>query len=128
MDNEELALQRSGYTAFTRNFHRLLQSVEQAKCMVSSGVTNWLLDANLASAPACPVQVPQHPMQASSAFASIRLEAADFRSVYEERIWKQKLLPSICESLKRAESELGGKNPYRPSYCFLVDPRTSSNT
>jgi hypothetical protein len=109
MDDDELALQRSDYAAFTRNFHRFLQSVEQAKCTVCSGVANWRLDASLASSAACPVQVPQRPMQAPSPFVPVRLEATNLRTLYEERVWKQNLLPSIRETLKRAESEIGGK-------------------
>jgi len=49
-------------------------------------------------------------LQDVSPFVLIRLEAAELRSIYEERIWKQSLLPTIRETLKRAELELDGKS------------------
>jgi hypothetical protein len=108
-DNDTLAVVRADHAAFVRNYRRLLRSVEQAKLTVSSGVTSWRLDADLASSPAYSVDVPQRPLQDSTQWAPIRFEAAEFRAIFSERIWKQKLLPEIKTTLKRAEQELDGR-------------------
>ncbi|MCP1838758.1 hypothetical protein ACVIHI_008317 [Bradyrhizobium sp. USDA 4524] len=108
-DDETLAGVRSDQAAFVRNYRRVLRSVEQAKLTVSSGITSWKLDANLTSSPACVVDIPQKPLQESSTWIPIRFEPTEFRSIFSERIWKQKLLPEIQSVLKRAEQELGGR-------------------
>jgi hypothetical protein len=109
LDDDALALHRPDHAAFARNYRRFLQSVEQAKLGVCSGITSWRLDADLTLASAYRVDVPQRPLQVDSPLVPIRFEAAELRSVYEERIWKQKLLPAIRDTLKRAELELEGK-------------------
>lgn len=109
VDEEGLSLHRADHAAFVRNYRRLLRSVEQAKLAVSSGVGSWRLEADLASSPACPVDVPQRPLQDGSPWSPIRLEATELRSIFVERIWKQRLLPEIKSILKRAEQELGGR-------------------
>jgi molecular chaperone DnaK (HSP70) len=107
--DELLAQHRADHANFVRNFRRLLMSVEQAKLFVSSEMISWALDADISKSPACTVDVPLKPLSENSPLGSLRLEAAEFRSIFEERIWKQQLLPAIRETLKRAESELGGK-------------------
>ena len=109
VDDEGLTHHRVDHAAFVRNFRRLMRSVEQAKLAVSSGVNSWRLDADLASSPACAVDVPQRPLQEGSPWTPIRLEAVELRSIFAERIWKQRLLPEIKSTLKRAEQELGGR-------------------
>ncbi len=109
LDEDELSLQRPEYASFVRNFRQLLRSVEQAKLVVSSGVNSWRLDADLTSSPACPVDIPQRPLQDGSPVTPMRLEARELRSIFSERIWKQRLLPEIIAILKRAEQELGGR-------------------
>jgi molecular chaperone DnaK (HSP70) len=109
LNDEELSAHRADHVAFARNYHRLLQSVEQAKIAVCNSVTTWRLNADLKSSAACPVDVPLHPFQDGSPSAPVRLEPTDLRAIYEDRVWKQKLLPAIRETLKRADAELGGK-------------------
>lgn len=109
LDDDALATHRSDHAAFARNYRRLLQSVEQAKLIVCSGINKWSLDADLSSSPACSVDVPQSPLRDESIFVPVRLEAREIRAIYESDIWKQKLLPIIKETLRKAESELGGK-------------------
>lgn len=108
-DEESLAMVRGDHAAFVRNYRRVLRSVEQAKLTVSSGVTSWKLDANLSSSPACVVDIPQKPFQDSTPWVPVRFEPAEFRTIFSDRIWKQKLLPEILPILKRAEQELGGR-------------------
>lgn len=67
------------------------------------------MDANLGSSPACVVDIPQKPLQDSPTWVPIRFEPTEFRTIFSERIWKQKLLPEIQSVLKRAEQELGGR-------------------
>lgn len=109
VDDDNLSLHRADHAALVRNFRRLLRSVEQAKLAVSSGVTSWRLDADLTSSPACSVEVPQRPLHDESSWTPVRLEAGELRNIFVERIWKQKLLPEIKATLKRAEQELGGR-------------------
>lgn len=107
---EDLSLQRSDLASFVRNFRRLLRSVEEAKIQVCSAVVNWRLNADLSLSPASRVEVPQRPLSDLSNWASLRLDAAEIRDIFEQRIWKQKLLPAIRETLKRASVELDGKS------------------
>jgi hypothetical protein len=108
-DDETLEKHRADHVNLVRNYRRLLQSIEQAKVTICSGITSWRLNADLTSSPACRVDVPLRPLSEASPWAPIRLEANDLRQIFEERIWKQKLLPAISETLKRAHVELAGK-------------------
>ncbi|MGQ0446022.1 MAG: Hsp70 family protein, partial [Beijerinckiaceae bacterium] len=108
-DDEELSGYRLDLANFVRNYRRLLRSVEQAKITVCNGIPSWKLNADLSRAPAVSVSVPQLPFAESPQWVSVRLEAAEVRQLYEERIWKQQLLPAIRETLKRADAELSGK-------------------
>jgi hypothetical protein len=109
MDEEDLKLQRTDHASLARNFRRLLQSVEQAKITICGSITDWRLNADLTGSPACRVEVPQFPLAEDSPVVPIRLEASELRSLYEERIWKQKLLPAIRDTLRKAEAELDGR-------------------
>lgn len=108
-DDETLSNHRSDHVNFVRNFRRLLRSVEQAKIVICSGISSWRLDADLSSSTACRVDVPQRPLSEASPCASLRLEASDLLKIFEDRIWKQKLLPAIRETIKRGEVELEGR-------------------
>ena len=109
VDDDELNGYPVGLANCIRNYRRLLRSVEQAKITVCNGITSWRLEAELNRSPACSVQVPQRPLSDVTPWASVRLEAADIRTIYEERIWKQRLLPAIKDTLKRAEAQLSAK-------------------
>jgi hypothetical protein len=108
-DDDTLARHRSDHVNFVRNYRRLLRSVEQAKITICSSITSWRLNADLSSSPACRVDVPQRPLSEITPWVSLRLEAIDIRNLFEDRIWKQNLLPTIRETLKRASVELDGK-------------------
>jgi len=108
-DDEVLSGYRLDLANFVRNYRRLLRSVEQAKITVCNGITSWKLNADLSRAPAVSVSVPQQPLAQSPQWVSVRLEAAEVRQIYEDRIWRQQLLPAIKETLKRADAELSGK-------------------
>lgn len=43
LDEADLSLER--HAAFARNYHKLLQSVEQAKCVICNGIASWKLAA-----------------------------------------------------------------------------------
>jgi hypothetical protein len=109
LDQDALADCRPDHVAFARNYHRLLQSVEQAKVAVSSNMSSWRLDADLKHSPACSVDVPLRPLQEDSQSVPVRLEAGELRLIFEDRVWKQKLMPAIRDTLKKAEAELEGK-------------------
>ncbi len=86
-------------------YRRVLRSVKQVKLTVSSGVTSWKLDANLSSSPACVVDIPQKPFQDSTPWVPVRFEPTEFRTIFSDRIWKQKLLPeSVNESFTSART------------------------
>jgi hypothetical protein len=108
-DDETLGRHRSDYANFVRNYRILLRSIEQAKVTICTGISNWKLNADLSSSGGYRLDVPQRPLSEVSPWASIRLEAADIRNIFEERVWKQRLLPAIRETLKRATVELDGK-------------------
>jgi hypothetical protein len=108
-DEETLSKHREDHANFVRNYRRLLRTVEDAKITICSGITTWRLDADLSSSPARRIDVPTQPLSAISPMSSLRIEARDLRDLFEDRIWKQTLLPAIRETLKRAELELNGK-------------------
>jgi len=107
LDDPALATER--HAAVARNYHRLLQSVEQAKCVVCNGITNWRLDADPPHTGGCTVEVPARPMEERSPIIPQRLDGALLRRIYEEQVWKRHLLPAIRDTIQRAEAELGNK-------------------
>jgi hypothetical protein len=108
-DDETLANHRTDHVNFVRNYRRLLRSVEQAKITVCSGISTWRLNSDLSSSPACRVEVPQRPLSEASPWVSLRLEAGEIRRIFEDRIWKQNLLPAIRETIQRGDLELEGR-------------------
>jgi hypothetical protein len=106
---DDPALSRERLAAFARNYHRLLQSVEQAKCVVCNGMASWRLDADPLQMGSCTVEVPTRLMEEGSPIISQRLEGALLRQIYEEQVWKRHLLPTIRDTIQRAEAELGNK-------------------
>jgi hypothetical protein len=109
LQDEELFQYRRDHASFARNFRKLLRSVEQAKCVICTGIANWRLDADLSGALGCPVSVPTRPLDDSSPFVSVTLEAVAMRRIYEEQVWRRQLLPLIKETLARGAAELGGR-------------------
>ena len=106
---DDTALARERHAAFARNYHRLLQSVEQAKCIVCNGMQSWRLDVELPLAGGCTVEVPTRPLEERSPIISQRLDGALLRQIYEEQVWKRHLLPAIKDTIERAAAELGNK-------------------
>ena len=107
LDDQTLALEK--LSAFTRNYHRLLHSVEQAKCVVSNGMPSWRLDADLSSAGGCTVEVPTRPFEEGSPITSLRLDGALLRKIFEEKVWRPHLLPAVKDTIQRAAAELGNR-------------------
>ena len=107
-DDDTLAHHRIDHANFVRNYRRLLRSVERAKIVICSGISNWRLNVDL-SAPACRVDVPQRPLSEATPWVSLRLEPRDLSKVFEDRIWKQKLLPTIRDTIKRGHDEREGR-------------------
>ena len=107
LDEPTLASER--HAAFVRNYRRLLQSVEQAKCVVCNGMTNWRLDADLSHSGGCTVEVPSSPLEERSPIIFQRLDGMLLRQIYLEHVWKPHLLPGIKDTIQRAEAELGNK-------------------
>ena len=90
-------------------YRKLLRDVEDAKVAICSGVPHWQLDADLSNCAAIRVRVPQKPFSSSPASIEIRLNAERIREIFEDRIWRQNLLPAIKSGLDRAARELEGK-------------------
>lgn len=107
LDDPVLATER--HAAFARNYRRLLQSVEQAKCMVCNGMTSWRLDVDPPHGVGCTVEVPTRPLEEGSPIVAQRLDGALLRRIYEEQVWKRHLLLAVRETIQRAEAELGNK-------------------
>lgn len=106
---DDVALVSEKYAAFARNYRRLLQSVEQAKCIVCNGMPTWMLNADPPRGLGCTVDVPTRPLDERSPTSPIRLDAALLWQVFEQKVWKIHLLPAIRETLQRARNELGTK-------------------
>ncbi len=95
---------------FTGNFKRMIQSVEQAKIAICSSIANWNLDADLSGAATHLIAIPRDPFSESGSWAEVRIDAARLRQIFEEGVWKPRLLPAIRDALSRAERELRGKS------------------
>ncbi|MFT8307316.1 hypothetical protein [Acetobacter malorum] len=106
---DDVSLVSEKYAAFAKNYRRLLQSVEQAKCIVCNGMPNWKLDAEPPRGLGCTVDVPNRPLDERSPMSPIRLDAALLWQVFEQKVWKSALLPAVRETLQRARNELGTK-------------------
>ena len=106
---DDVSLVSEKNAAFVKNYRRLLQSVEQAKCIVCNGMPSWKLDAELPRGLGCTVNVPTRPLDEGSPTSPIRLDAALLWQVFEQKVWRTDLLPAIRETLQRAKDELGTK-------------------
>lgn len=106
---DDIALVSEKHAAFARNYRRLLQSVEQAKCVVCNGMPTWKLDAEAPRGFGCTVDVPSRPLDECSPTSPIRLDTALLWDVFEQKVWKTNLLPAVRETLQRAKDELGTK-------------------
>ena len=107
LDEPSLALER--YSSFAMNYHKLLQSVEQAKCSICNGMPIWRLDAAPPHAVGSTVEVPTRALEERSPIIAQRLDGARFKRIFEDQVWKLYLLPAIRETIQRAEAELGNK-------------------
>ncbi len=108
-DSADVSEFRDETICFFDAYRRLLRDVEEAKISICSHVPDWELDADLTSSSAVRVRVPRRPFSASSDVVEIRLDAERIRKLFEDRVWRQRLLPAIKSGLDRAARELGGK-------------------
>lgn len=109
-DSESFESLNDMYLNFFRSYQSLLRRVEEAKISICSNIANWSLTANLVNASAYQVRVPVNPFSQNPDEVDFRLDAERIRKIFEERIWKQKLLPSIESALERAAYDLEGKS------------------
>ena len=109
-DPSELAEFREDLVCFFNVYRKLLRDVEDAKISICSSVSDWRLDADLSNAAAIRVRVPRRPFSANADTIEIRLDAERIRQIFEDRVWRQSLLPAIKSGLARAARELGGKS------------------
>ena len=95
---------------FFSTYRTLLRDVEDAKVSICSNIPDWRVDADLSNAAAIRVRVPRRPFSANPDGVEIRLDAARIHRIFEDRVWRQKLLPAIRSGLARASQALGGKS------------------
>lgn len=108
-DDEYISNLNEQQRAFFRNFKILLQDVERAKISVCRSIANWDLSSDLARVGTYPVSVPVNPFLTSSKIATLRLDAARIRKVYEDQVWSQKLRNAVSSTIESAKHELGGQ-------------------
>jgi hypothetical protein len=77
--------------------------------MVCNAIPNWRLDIDPPHGVGCTVEVPTNPVEEGTPIIPHRLDGALLRRIFEERVWKQHLLPAIKETIQRAKDELGNK-------------------
>lgn len=108
-DDEHLSIYNERQRAFFRNHKILLQDVERAKVAICKSIANWSLNANLVGVGTYPISVPTDPFTRDGPIATLRLDASDLRSKYEEKIWSPKLKQAITSTIAGARSELKGQ-------------------
>ena len=108
-DDEHLSIYNERQRAFFRNHKILLQDVERAKVAICKSIANWSLNANLVGVGTYPISVPTDPFTRDGPIATLRLDASDLRSKYEEKIWSPKLKQAITSTIACARSELKGQ-------------------
>ncbi len=101
---------RDDMLRFFNAYRTLLRDVEDAKISICSSVPDWRVDADLGNAAAIRVRVPRRPLSTNSDTVEVRLHAERIRRIFEDRVWRQKLLPAIRSGLARASQALGGKS------------------
>ena len=94
---------------FFRHYKRLLQAVEVAKVAVCNSIANWSLEADLSGVSPYPIQVPTNPYDAAPSNATLKIDAGKLRTIFEDKIWKQKLQDAIRKTIDRASTELKGQ-------------------
>ncbi len=94
---------------FTRNIRRVVHVVERGKLAICQSVSDWALTADLSRATAYRVSVPTNPFAEHADWRDVRFDAALLRQVFEREVWDRKLKRAIGDSLRRATSELAGK-------------------
>jgi hypothetical protein len=91
---------------FFRNMKLLLQRVETAKVSVCNSIANWSLSADLSGVAPYSISVPTNPFAATPTMASLRLDAGKLRTLYEQRIWTQKLRDTVQRTIERARGQI----------------------
>lgn len=93
---------------FAHNFHNTIYDVEESKLTLCNAINNWELNAPLSSALSVPVRLPRDPFSNTPSFFNAQLSAADFREVFVEKIWDEKLKPIVWSALQRGLADLQG--------------------
>jgi molecular chaperone DnaK (HSP70) len=88
---------------------RVVHDVERGKRAIYQSIYDWELTADLSGATAWRVAIPTNPFAERADWRDVRFDAALLREVFEKEVWERKLKRAIGDSLRRAKSELAGK-------------------
>jgi hypothetical protein len=94
------------YQCFIKHFNRVVHEVEHLKIGLCAQIWDWQMETTLAFAGA--LALPKNPYTAESDVINVKVTAAEFRQLFEAKIWNSHLRPVIRRALSRGRQELGG--------------------
>ena len=103
-DDIELLAER--YQVFIRHFHRLIYEVELAKLALCGQIRSWKLDnetnwtVNL--------RWLLDPFQKTPEHCAVQLSSREFRAIFVQRVWLERLKPILRDVISSVKAETGG--------------------
>ncbi len=101
----QLGSMSNDYRNFVKQFNRVVHEVEHLKLALCSQVVDWQIDAPLTFGGS--LALPKNPYAAETDVINVKVTAAEFRQLFEERIWNSHLRPVIRRALTRGRQEVG---------------------
>jgi len=108
-DEEFLDTLSEKQRAFFKNIKAYLQAVERAKLSICRSIANWNISADLSGVLSYALSVPTDPFSSNTQLASVRLDAARLRSIFERQIWSEKLRNAVQNTIERGRAEISGQ-------------------
>lgn len=94
---------------FILNFQNLLREVEDAKVRICNSILDWSLSADLIRATSHLIHVPIDPFSDIPKFVEVQFRADRLKSIFENRIWRDRLRDAVKKAVSRANNELEGR-------------------
>jgi hypothetical protein len=92
---------------FAENFQRSVFEIETAKLKLCRNVQDWDLGGKATATEQ--VLVPESMFSRDTGGKLVIFSASEFREIFENKIWKKELCPTIRQALDNARQSLGGQ-------------------
>lgn len=94
---------------FIKNYENLLSRVEKYKIQLTNSINDWNIDSKSDNYKKIEVEIPLNPFSSSEKTAS-EFYCHEFRKIYIDQVWEEKLKGVVKSVLSRATEDLKGKS------------------